>query len=115
MTRAVTKIDWSYLLGSPLKPSVAAALTAFRKRYDESERLLTQLREQDKPLEFGQYRQILRNQKIVDEAEKLWRDFKPSKVDVAKQLDVLNQVEAKAVSNHQGSFYLLISVVGKGS
>jgi F-type H+-transporting ATPase subunit d len=95
----VGKIDWSRLLSIPLRRDTAAQLTAFRKRFDETQRQLASLQEQKLDVDFAHYRSVLSNKAIVDEAEKAWKAFKPVKVDLAKQQQVLTTLEAKAVSD----------------
>ncbi|KAI9598097.1 hypothetical protein BDF19DRAFT_420385 [Syncephalis fuscata] len=94
---AVSKIDWSRLLSIPLRKDTAAQLTAFRKRFDETQRQLTSLQEQKLDVDFAHYRSVLSNKAVVDEAEKAWKAFKPVKIDLAKQQQVLDTLEAKAV------------------
>lgn len=95
--QAVARIDWSKLLSIQLKPATLSSLTAFRKRFDESSRVLEQLREQNTAINFGHYRQVLQNKKVVDDAEKMLKEFKPVKVNLQKQLGTIDQLEKAAV------------------
>ena len=94
---AVNRLDWTRLLALRLQKDTAASLTAFRKRYDDTKRTLATLQEQRTTVDFSQYRSVLSNQAIVDQAEKLMKEFKPVTMDSTKQKKLLEQVEQRAV------------------
>ena len=94
---AVNRLDWTRLLSLRLQKDTAASLTAFRKRYDDTKRTLATLQEQRTTVDFSQYRSVLSNQAIVDQAEKLMKEFKPVTMDSTKQKKLLEQVEQRAV------------------
>jgi F-type H+-transporting ATPase subunit d len=94
---AATRIDWSRLLSIPISQETNLALASFRKKYDESKRILTSLQEQNLDINFEPYRSVLSNKKVVDEAEKAFKNFKPVKMDAVQQVKVIEQLEAKAV------------------
>jgi F-type H+-transporting ATPase subunit d len=97
-TRAAAAIDWSKLTVSlGLKRETVAALQAFRKRNDEARRAVSALKEQKTNIDFEHYRRILKNKGIVNEAEKVLESFKPVKVDLAAQMQVVETIETKAV------------------
>jgi F-type H+-transporting ATPase subunit d len=99
-TRAAAAIDWSKLTVSlGLKRETVAALQAFRKRNDEARRAVSALKEQKTNIDFEHYRRILKNKGIVNEAEKVLESFKPVKVDLAAQMQVVETIETKAVEN----------------
>lgn len=99
MAAAARSIDWPKLSVSlGLSKETIFALQAFRKRNDEAKRVLAALKEQKTEVDFEHYRTILKNKGIVNEAEKVLRDFKPTKVDSDKQLKIIETFEEKAVS-----------------
>ncbi|CAH1764283.1 6471_t:CDS:2 [Entrophospora sp. SA101] len=93
-------IDWSKVTVSlGLKRETVLSLQAFRKRNEEAKRNLAALKEQKKDVDFEHYRKILKNQAIVNEAEKVFKSFKPTKVDLDKQINIIETFENKAVAN----------------
>nr|CAG8519877.1 14355_t:CDS:2 [Entrophospora candida] len=93
-------IDWSKVAVSlGLKRETVLSLQAFRKRNEEAKRNLAALKEQKKDVDFEHYRKILKNQAIVNEAEKVFKSFKPTKVDLDKQINIIETFENKAVAN----------------
>ena len=97
-SRAVAALDWTKLTVSlGLQKETVAALVAFRKRNEEAKRVVTALKEQKTDVDFEHYRKILKNSPIVNEAEKNLKGFKPNKIDLAKQLKIIDEFEAKAV------------------
>ncbi|KAG0167938.1 ATP synthase d subunit [Apophysomyces sp. BC1034] len=94
---AAKQLDWSKLTVS-LPQETAASLQAFRKRNDEVKRLLSELKQQPTSVDFGHYRKVLKNQSIVDQAEKAVTGFKPVAYNLDAQLKAIDQFEAKAVS-----------------
>jgi F-type H+-transporting ATPase subunit d len=75
-----------------------ASLQAFRKRHADAQRLNAQFANQPTTVDFSHYRTILKNKAIVDEAEKLLKEFKPVSYDVNAQIKAIEAFEAKAVS-----------------
>ncbi|CAO3668936.1 unnamed protein product [Rhizopus microsporus] len=71
-------------LNVTLPQETVASLQAFRKRNDEVKRVLAELKEQTTTVDFAHYRKVLKNQNIVDQAEKAVTNFKP----VSYNLDV---------------------------
>ena len=74
-----------------------AALQAFRKRHADAQRIQSQLSTQPTTVDIAHYRSILKNKAIVDEAEKLLKDFRPVSYDVAAHVKAIEVFEAKAV------------------
>jgi hypothetical protein len=74
-----------------------AALQAFRKRHADAQRIHGQLSSQPTAVDFTYYRSILKNQNIVNEAEKLLKDFKPVTYDVNAHVKTIEAFEEKAV------------------
>ena len=77
-----------------------AALQAFRKRHSEAERIAGQLNAQPTTIDIAHYRSVLKNKAIVDEAEKILRDFKPVTYDVNTHIKAIETFETKAVRNY---------------
>ncbi|KAI9490398.1 hypothetical protein BDB00DRAFT_790306 [Zychaea mexicana] len=93
---AAKQIDWSKL-SSSLPQETVVSLQAFRKRNDEAKRLLNELKEQSTTVDFAHYRKVLKNQGIVDQAEKAVQGFKPVAYNLDAQLKAIDQFESKAV------------------
>jgi F-type H+-transporting ATPase subunit d len=74
-----------------------AALQAFRKRHGDAQRIATGLQQKQTTVDISHYRSVLKNQAIVDEAEKTLRDFKPVTYDVSSHVKAIEAFEAKAV------------------
>ncbi|CAG8433369.1 1577_t:CDS:2 [Diversispora eburnea] len=95
---AIHSIDWPKLTVSlGLQKETILALQAFRKRNEEARRALAALKEQKTQVNFEHYRTILKNKGIVNEAENALNSFKPTKVDLDKQLKIIETFEEKAV------------------
>lgn len=56
-------------------------------------------------MDLAHYRSVLKNKAVVDEAEKLLREFKPVTYDVNTHVKAIETFEAKAVC-----YYLLLSI-----
>lgn len=82
-----------------------SALQAFRKRHADAVRVNHAQTTQLTTVDFAHYRSVLKNQAIVDEAEKLLKDFKPLSYDVSSYVKVIETFEAKAVSAGTTSMY----------
>lgn len=78
-----------------------AALQAFRKRHTDAQRIHGQYASQPTTVDFSHYRSVLKNQAIVDEAEKLFKDFKPVTYDVNAHIKAVEAFETKAVAKAQ--------------
>ncbi|SAM02571.1 hypothetical protein [Absidia glauca] len=105
--RSAAKVDWTKLSVS-LPQETVASLQAFRKRNEEVKRVLDELKNQPTAVDFAHYRSTLKNQKIVDQAEKALKDFKPVTYNLDAQLKAIDQFQAKAdlqatLSNIQNS------------
>ncbi|ORZ17947.1 hypothetical protein BCR42DRAFT_412824 [Absidia repens] len=93
---AAKQLDWSKLSAS-LPQETVASLQAFRKRNDEVKRVLNELQAQSTTVDFAHYRKVLKNQSIIDSAEKAVQGFKPVAYNLDGQLKAIDQFEAKAV------------------
>jgi F-type H+-transporting ATPase subunit d len=74
-----------------------SALQAFRKRNLDAQRIHSQLSAQPTTVDFAHYRSVLKNQAVIDEAEKVLKDFKPVTYDAKKHIGAIEEFEAKAV------------------
>jgi F-type H+-transporting ATPase subunit d len=92
-----SNIDWA-ALGSKLKPETLAALNVFRRRHADLSKTLADLKEQDVAIDFAHYRSVLKNQKVVNNAESSLKTFKAVNYDLEGQLKLIQQHEAKAVT-----------------
>ncbi len=84
-----------------------AALQAFRKRHGDAQRLQATYASQPTTVDFAHYRSVLKNKAVVDEAEKILREFKPVTYDVNTQIKAIETFEAKAVCAPASSRYRL--------
>jgi F-type H+-transporting ATPase subunit d len=80
-----------------LLAETVAALQAFRKRHADAQRIASTYASQPTNVDFAHYRSVLKNTAIVDEAEKLLKDFKPVTYDVNAHIKTIETFEAKAV------------------
>jgi F-type H+-transporting ATPase subunit d len=74
-----------------------SSLQAFRKRHSEAQRVSNSLASQPTTIDFSQYRAVLKNQAIVDDAEEILKNFKPVTYDVNTHIKAIGDFEAKAV------------------
>lgn len=97
-TSAVHRINWTALTAK-LKPEVAAGLNAFRRRHAELQQNVASLKEeiQNNPIEFNDYRSVLKNQGVVSEAEKVYKSFKPTTYNLSEQNKLIEKQQAVAV------------------
>ncbi|MCJ1300955.1 ATP synthase d subunit [Hypocenomyce scalaris] len=97
---AALKVDWSKIGTSlGLKGQTAAALQAFKKRNDEARRKVHLLSDQAQTVDFQHYRDILKNQSVVDEIENHFKQFKPASYDVGRQIKAIETFEKQAVKS----------------
>ncbi|TFK74454.1 ATP synthase d subunit [Pluteus cervinus] len=95
---AAVAVDFARIYSSlGLGKETVAALQAFRKRHSDAQRLANQYGSQPTNVDLAHYRSVLKNAAIVDEAEKLLRDFKPVTYDVNEHLKTIEAFQAKAV------------------
>ncbi|KAI8906924.1 hypothetical protein EDD86DRAFT_192668 [Gorgonomyces haynaldii] len=93
---AAQRIDWG-ALGTKLKPDTLAQISVFRRRHQELTKLVGELREQNKSIDFAFYESKLQNKKVVSEAKKTFEQFKPAAFDLQQQLKVIQEHEQQAV------------------
>ncbi|PVG01003.1 mitochondrial ATP synthase [Serendipita vermifera] len=105
-SRAVTKtaVDFTKIYSTlGLGKETVASLQAFRKRHADAQRIHGQLSSQPTTVDFAHYRSVLKNQNIVNEAEKLLKDFKPATYDVSQHVKAIEQFEEKAVAKAEAT------------
>ena len=96
---AAVAVDFARVYSSlGLGKETIAALQAFRKRHADAQRIAGSLAQQPTTIDFSHYRKVLKNTAIVDEAEKLLKDFKPVTYDVSAHVKAIEAFEAKAVA-----------------
>jgi len=95
---AAVAVDFTRIYSSlGLGRETVSALQAFRKRNGEAHRLQAHYASQPTNVDLSHYRSVLKNKAIVDEAEKLLKDFKPVTYDVNEHVKAIETFEAKAV------------------
>jgi hypothetical protein len=95
---AALKLDWAKLGTSlGLRGQTATSLAAFKKRNDDARRKVQVLSETPQTVDFAHYRQLLKNQAIIDELEAHVTAFKPATYDVNRQIKAIEAFEAQAV------------------
>ena len=98
------KLDWSKVTTSlGLRGQTVSSLQAFKKRNEDARRKVQQLSEQPTTVDFSAYRSILKNQAVVDEIEKRFKDFKPATYDVSRQIKAIDAFEVEAVKNAEAT------------
>ncbi|KAJ7229084.1 ATP synthase d subunit [Mycena pura] len=97
---AVAAVDFARIYTTlGLGKETVAALQAFRKRHAEAQRLQQQYAGEPTTVDLAHYRAVLRNQSVVDEAEKILKEFKPVTYDVGAYIKAIDAFEAKAVTS----------------
>ena len=77
-------------------------MQAFRKRHSEAQRIHAHYASQPTTIDFAHYRSVLKNKAIVDEAEKLFKEFQPVTYDVGAHIKAIETFESKAVRHYVG-------------
>ena len=80
-----------------LRGQTAASLQAFKQRNENARRRVQALSEQPTTVDFAHYRSVLKNQAVVAEVERRFKEFKPATYDVARQLKAIDAFEVEAV------------------
>ncbi|RDB20457.1 ATP synthase subunit d, mitochondrial [Hypsizygus marmoreus] len=95
---AAVAVDFARIYTSlGLGKETISSLQAFRKRNSEALRLNAQYASQPTSVDLTYYRSILKNKAVVDEAEKLLKEFKPVTYDVGAHVKAIEAFETKAV------------------
>lgn len=106
---AASKIDWSKIIPQlGLAGQTATSLTAFKKRNDEAKKVLFELKHQPAEVNFSAY-SGLKNQEIVQTIKKDISGFKPSTIDLSKQLNIIEAFEVKAIENAKKTETLVLA------
>ncbi|KAF9535067.1 ATP synthase d subunit [Crepidotus variabilis] len=96
---AAVAVDFTRIYSSlGLGKETISSLQAFRKRHADAVRISTNQSTQPTTVDFAHYRSVLKNQAVIDEAEKLVKDFKPVTYDVNAHVKAIETFEAKAVA-----------------
>ncbi|KIJ70422.1 hypothetical protein HYDPIDRAFT_105138 [Hydnomerulius pinastri MD-312] len=99
---AVAAVDFTRIYSTlGLGKETIAALQAFRKRHGDAQRIHAQYASQPTTVDLAHYRSVLKNTAIVDEAEKLLKEFKPVTYDVNAHIKAIETFETKAVAGAQ--------------
>jgi len=99
---AVAAVDFARVYTSlGLGKETVAALQAFRKRHMDAQRIQSTYAAQPVTVDLEHYRSVLKNKAVVDEAEKILKEFKPVTYDVSTHLKAIETFEAKAVAKAQ--------------
>jgi len=99
-TKAATAaVDFTRIYSTlGLGKETVAALQAFRKRHSDAQLITGQLKAQPTTVDFAHYRTVLKNKAIVDEAEKILRDFKPVTYDASSHIKAIETFETMAIA-----------------
>ncbi|KAH9970821.1 ATP synthase d subunit [Lactifluus volemus] len=109
---ATAAVDFTRIYSTlGLGKETVAALQAFRKRHSDAQRITGQLNAQPTTVDVAHYRTVLKNKAIVDEAEKILRDFKPVTYDVGAHVKVIETFETKAVRHISFIHFWLTSII----
>jgi len=91
-------VDFSRIYSSlGLGKETISSLQAFRKRHSEAQRLSASYASLPSTVNFEHYRSVLKNQAIIDEAEKTFKAFTPVTYDVNAHIKAIGTFEATAV------------------
>lgn len=97
IAKAASSVNWGAVT-SKLKPETVAALNAFRRRHADLTKQIQELRESQVNLDFDNYRKILKNKKVVSDAETAFNKFSPATIDLSDILKKIEKQESVAVS-----------------
>ncbi|KAI0092535.1 ATP synthase d subunit [Irpex rosettiformis] len=98
-TKAAAKaVDFTRIYSTlGLGKDTVAALQAFRKRHADAQRIHGQLEAQPSTVDLAHYRSVLKNKAIVDEAEKILKEYQPVTYDVSTHVKAIEAFETKAI------------------
>jgi hypothetical protein len=96
-TVVCTTFGLAGLTESFLFAETIAALQAFRKRHGDAQRIQAQYAAQPTAVDLAHYRSILKNKAVVDDVEKLLKEFKVVTYDVNSHIKAIETFETKAV------------------
>jgi len=111
---AAVAVDFARIYSSlGLGKSSISSLQAFRKRHSEALRISNSLAGQPTTIDFSHYRDVIKNKAIVDEAEKILKNFKPLTYDVNTHINAIETFEAKAVAEALETEQMIDEELGK--
>lgn len=109
VAKSATKIDWAKIIPQlGLTGQTATQLTSFKKRNDEAKKVLFTYKQQPTDVNFETYNK-LKNTEIVNTIKKDVASFKASKIDLSKQLKVIEAFEVKAIENAKETESLVLA------
>jgi len=101
---AVAAVDFTRIYSTlGLGKETIAALQAFRKRHGDAQRIQAQYAAQPTTVDLAHYRSILKNKAVVDDVEKLLKEFKVVTYDVNSHIKAIETFETKAVEKAQAT------------
>ncbi|KAF8495165.1 mitochondrial ATP synthase [Russula emetica] len=96
---ATAAVDFTRIYSTlGLGKETVASLQTFRKRHSDAQRISGQLNAQPTTIDLAHYRSVLKNKGIVNEAEKILREFKPITYDVSTHVKAIETFETKAIA-----------------
>lgn len=97
---AANRIDWAKIISNlKITGPTVQQLSSFKKRNDEARHNLLELQNANEPIDFNYYRSKLKNQKIVDDIEKMYKSYKPVVINSKEQIDIISSFEKHAMEN----------------
>lgn len=91
--------DWTKIYSTlGLAKSTLSELSAFRARHSAALNRHAALTSSAPEIDLAKYKSVLKDQRAVDEAEKVLKSFKPQTYDVKKWQQAVEAFEGKAVS-----------------
>lgn len=97
--RSAVAQDWTKIYSTlGLAKSTLSELSAFRARHSAALNRHAALTSSAPEIDLAKYKSVLKDQRAVDEAEKVLKSFKPQTYDVKKWQQAVEAFEGKAVS-----------------
>ncbi|KAI5448827.1 ATP synthase d subunit [Naganishia albida] len=95
---AVSKVDWTKITsGLGLGKETLSELGAFRARHAAAATKNASLKATVPEIDLARYKSILRDQRAVEQAQKVLSEFKPATYDLAKFTSAIDAFEGRAV------------------
>ncbi|KAJ9096362.1 hypothetical protein QFC21_005183 [Naganishia friedmannii] len=95
---AVSKVDWTKITsGLGLGKETLTELGAFRARHAAAAAKNASLKASIPEVDLARYKSILKDQRAVEQAQKVLSEFKPVSYDVAKFTSAIDAFEGRAV------------------
>lgn len=94
------RIDFKKIAESfRLAKTTLSSLENFEKRYNEAVKTHYELSKEDLKIDFESYRKNLKNGKIVDSIKLKYESFVPKKIDIKKNLELIEKFQKKAIES----------------